>query len=107
MRGGKPSIYYYSKFCTGTKVNWMGETDFTCDNDEDMTRSVSLVKSALDEYEPIRHLQFEFMDRYDILGDGLEMATYSDGTRLVGNFSGTAKEYEHTQIAPYGYVLLR
>ena len=107
MRGGKPSIYYYSKFCTGTKVNWMGDADFTCDNDEDMKRSVSLVKSALDDYEPIRHLQLEFMDRYDILGNGLEMATYSDGTRLVGNFSNTAKEYEHTQIAPYGYILLR
>lgn len=107
MRGGKPSIYYYSRFRTGTKINWMGETDFTCDNDEDMKESVSLVKMALDEYKPLRHLQLEFIDRYDILGHGLEMATYSDGTRLVGNFSDTAKKYENKEIEPYGYIMLK
>jgi hypothetical protein len=107
MRGGKPSIYYYSRFCTGSKINWMGETDFTCDNDEDMKESVSLVKMALDDYKPLRHLQLEFIDRYDILGHGLEMATYSDGTRLVGNFSDTAKKYENKEIEPYGYIMLK
>jgi hypothetical protein len=107
MRGGKPSIYYYSKFCTNGKVNWMGENDFTCDGDEDMKMSVSLVKTALDDYEPLRHLQLEYMERYDYLGDGLEVATYSDGTRLVGNFSDNVKIFEGKEIEPFGYVMLK
>lgn len=107
MRGGKPSIYYYSKFCTNGKVNWMGENDFTCDGDEDMKMSVSLVKTALDDYEPLRHLQLEYMERYDYLGDGLEVATYSDGTRLVGNFSDNVKIFEDKEIEPFGYVMLK
>ena len=72
-----------------------------------MKESVSLVKMALDDYKPLRHLQLEFIDRYDILGHGLEMATYSDGTRLVGNFSDTAKKYENKEIEPYGYIMLK
>lgn len=107
MRGGKPSIYYYSKFCTNGRVNWMGEKDFTCDGDEDMKMSVSLVKTALDDYEPLRHLQLEYMERYDYLGDGLEVATYSDGTRLVGNFSDNVKIFEDKEIEPFGYVMLK
>lgn len=107
MRGGKPSIYYYSKFCTNGKVNWMGENDFTCDGDEDMKMSVSLVKTALDDYEPLRHLQLEYMERYDYLGEGLEVATYSDGTRLVGNFSDNVKIFEDKEIEPFGYVMLK
>ena len=106
MRGGKPSIYFYSKFCTGTKVNWMGEDDFTCDGEEDMKKCVSLIRSALEDHKRLCHLQLEFMDSYDVLGDGLEMATYSDGTRLVGNFSDTAKKYEDKEIEPYGYAIL-
>jgi hypothetical protein len=85
----------------------MGENDFTCDGDEDMKMSVSLVKTALDDYEPLRHLQLEYMERYDYLGDGLEVATYSDGTRLVGNFSDNVKIFEDKEIEPFGYVMLK
>ena len=85
----------------------MGDTDFTCDSEEDMQSSVSLVKASLDDYEPISHLQLEYMDRYDELGDGLEMATYSDGTRLVGNFSDSAKLYGDKEIEPYGYIMIK
>ncbi|MBQ8551360.1 MAG: hypothetical protein IJ428_00945 [Clostridia bacterium] len=106
MLGGKPSVYFYSKFRTGGAANWMGEVDFTCDTDEDMKKNVSLVKSALEDYEPLRHLQLVYMDRYDALGDGIEVATYSDGTRIVGNYTEEEKNFEGRVIKPFDYVMI-
>jgi hypothetical protein len=106
MRGGKPSLYFYSKFCTGTKVNWMGETDLTCDGEEDMKRSVAAIKASLEDYKPLRHLQLLYMDRYEVLENGLEVATYSNGTRLVGNFSSVAQTYGAHTVEPYDYLML-
>lgn len=104
MSGGKPSMYFYSKFRAG-EPNWMGDIDFTCDNDEDMRRSVGYIRSALHDYEPLRRLQLVYMERYDVLADGLEMATYADGTRLIGNFSDRVQSYQGREIAPYDYIM--
>lgn len=107
MRGGKPSIYFYSKYCSGEKKNWMGEIDFTCDSDNDMRLNVSHIKRMLEDYEPLRDLQFEYMDRYDFLDDGLEMATYQNGVRLIGNFTDEVRYFEDEEIEPYGYIMLK
>lgn len=105
MAGGKPSLYFYSKFRTGGTKNWMGEVDLTCDNDDDMKKSVALVKSALDDYAPLRHLQHVYMNRYDICHDGTEIATYADGTRIVGNFTNEEKTFEGKTIKPFDYII--
>lgn len=105
MYGGKPSLYFYSKFRTGGEKNWMGEIDLTCDDDADMQRSVGLVKSALEDYKPLRRLQQVYMDRYDINGDGIEVATYADGTRLVGNFTEQDKVFEGKTVKALDYIV--
>ena len=97
MRGGKPSFYFYSKFCTGTKVNWMGEDDFTCTNDEDMKKSVALIKKSLNDYKKLCHLQLEFMDKYEVTDDGVEIASYA---------CGTTKKHEGKEIEPYGFIMI-
>lgn len=106
MSGGKPSLYFYSKFRTGGQANWMGEDDLTCDGEEDMKRSVACVKEAYEEYKPLRRLQLVYMDAYDMLDGGIEVATYADGTRVVGNFSEEPKEFEGRTIEPFGYTLI-
>ena len=47
-----------------------------------------------------------FMDRYDILGNGIEIATYSDGSRIVGNFADEAMTFENISIPAKGYVVM-
>ena len=94
LRGGKPSMYYYSKFRTGGAKNWMGETDLVCDTDEELRQSVAAIKRALEEYTPLADKQLCFIDRYDVVGDGIEVLTYEDGTRVVGNFGDGVKEFE-------------
>jgi len=104
MRGGKPSMYFYSKFRTGNALNWMGENDLTCASNEALCWSVSKIKEALNEYAPLADKQLLYIARYDVLGDGIEVCTYEDGSRIVGNFSNKHVVFEGKEIAPYGYI---
>ena len=47
-----------------------------------------------------------FMERYDFLGNGLQKATYSDGSAIVGNFSDAPVTYEGKEIPAWGYVVI-
>ena len=98
LRGGKPSMYYYSKFRTGGAKNWMGETDLICDTDEELRESVALIKRAAEEYAPLADKQFVYIDRYEVVGNGIEVLHYEDGTRVVGNLAQTAQRYDGQTI---------
>lgn len=106
LRGGKPAMYFYSKFRTGGQKNWMGENDLTCRTDEELRWSVARIKEAADEQLTLADMQLLFMDRYDILGNGIEIATYSDGSRIVGNFADEPVDFEGVSISAKGYVVL-
>ena len=94
LRGGKPSMYYYSKFRTGGAKNWMGETDLICNDEEQLRKSVAAIKRAAEEYAPLADKQLCFIDRYEIFDGGIEFAHYENGSRIVGNFAETAQTYE-------------
>lgn len=97
LRGGKPTFYFYSKFRTGGQKNWMGEVDLTAETDEKLAESVSYVAEGAKEYLPRADRQFVFMKNYEAFESGVEVATYEDGCRVVGNFSESDAEYEgHT-----------
>ena len=106
LRGGKPSMYYYSKFRTGGAKNWMGETDLICDNEEELRASVATIKQAAEEYAPFADKQFCFIDRYEIVGNGIEVTHYDDGSRVVGNFAETAQDYDGRTVAPGEMLVL-
>lgn len=106
LRGGKPAMYYYSRFRTGGAKNWMGETDLICNTDEELCESVAAIKRAMEEYTPFADKQLCFIDRYDVVGNGIEVMTYEDGTRVVGNFSDSAQEYEGKMIEAEGLLVL-
>ncbi len=106
LRGGKPAMYFYSKFRTGGQKNWMGENDLTCGDDEALRWSVARIKEACDEQLRLADKQLLFMSRYDILGNGIEIATYSDGSRVVGNFADEAIDYEGVSVPVKGYVVM-
>ncbi len=106
MRGGRPSMYYYSKFRTGGAANWMGEDDLVCTTDEELHYSVARIKEALDEYTPLADLQLTYMERYDMLENGIECATYANGVRIIGNFNDKEAAFEGKVIPPFGYTVI-
>lgn len=83
--GGRPLMYFFSKF--GEEKNWMGNIDLVCDTDEEITQCVASLKKAEDEYKPLMHLQYEFMEEHKKIGDGVYRITYSDGTEITVDYN--------------------
>lgn len=106
LRGGRPVMYYYSKFRTGGQKNWMGDTDLVCDTDDALKQSVSAIKRAAEEYAAHADRQLVYMERYDIQDNGLEIASYADGSRVVGNFSDSRLTFEGHTVEPMDYIVL-
>lgn len=105
MRGGKPAMYYYSKYVTNGS-NWMGDNDLLCDNDEELRESVAAVKKAADEYALHADRQLVYMKRYDILDNGIEIATYEDGSRMIGNFTNEDIKYESYTVTAMDFIVI-
>ena len=105
LRGGKPTFYIYSKFRTGGKVNWMGETDLTVDTDEELQKTVASIKAEYENYRPFADRQFLFMTNYEFLDSGIEVATYEDGVRIVGNRSDKAVCFEGQTLEPWQFIM--
>ena len=106
MRGGRPSFYFHSKFRYG-EPNWMGDVDFVSTDNASMNHAVSLIAASMKEYEALQDLQLVYMRDYQVLENGIEVATYCDGTRMIGNFSDMEQTYEGITLAPFGYSVLR
>ena len=106
MRGGRPSFYFHSKFRYG-EPNWMGDVDFVSTDNASMNHAVSLIAASMKEYEALQDLQLVYMRDYQVLENGIEVATYCDGTRMIGNFSDKEQTYEGITLAPFGYSVLR
>ncbi|MBQ9544994.1 MAG: hypothetical protein IJV00_07700 [Clostridia bacterium] len=105
MRGGRPAMYLYSRFRTG-HTNWMGDRDLVCDTDADLAEAADNVALAAREYASFADRQLVFMDAYDILDNGVHVASYRDGVRMVGNFSDEEKVFEGRSVPPFGFILV-
>ena len=107
MHGGRPAMYYYSKFRTGGEKNWMGETDLVCGNDDEMNVSTDDVLRAANEYRAHADRQTVYMTGYDFSEDGLQIATYENGERMIGNFTDTEKNFEGHAVPPMDFIVLK
>ncbi len=106
MRGGKPSMYFYSKFRNVKGGDWMGENDLTCETDEALKKSISSIKSAIELYSPFVEKQLVFIDAYEFLDNGLERVSYEDGTVIYGNFTDKSIVYKDISIGPWEYKIV-
>ena len=91
--GSRPMLYINSKFAGR---DWMGKNDLYCSSDEEIERSVKAIKQAADEYDTLKHLQYEFIENHEKLENGVCKVTYSDGTVITvdytkGNYSVSNK----------------
>lgn len=101
LYGGRPTFYFYSKF--GERNNWMGDIDLTCDGEEDLRRSVAVIRKTQDDYAPFAALQNVYMTGYRETADGLREIRYENGARVVANYTGEEKRDDVTQEAIAGH----
>ncbi len=106
MHGGRPTFYFHSKF-RYREVNWMGDTDLIATDNTSLAFAANTIAKGCKEYEPLRDLQLVYMKEYEILGNGVEVATYCNGIRMVGNFSDSQQSFEGNTIAAYDMLVLR
>ena len=83
--GGRPLMYLYSKF--GEDKNWMGNIDLTSENEEEISKTCAVLKEVYEEYEALKHLQYEFMENHEKLSDEVYCTTYSDGTQIMVDYN--------------------
>ena len=107
MRGGRPSFYFWSKFRTGGQVNWMGTDDFVASDNASLDYAAKLIAEEAKWYQDMCDMQFVYMKNYEYLEDGIEVATYCDGTKIVGNFTEEEHAYEGIMIPAYEYRIIK
>lgn len=86
-RGGRPSMYLYSKFVEKKNGNWMGEDDLTCDDEADMDATVAHIARAYAEWETLSQLETAYMEQHREIAPGVFEITYSDGTALTVDYN--------------------
>jgi hypothetical protein len=106
MRGGRPTFYFHSKFRYGD-TNWMGDVDLVATDNGSLNYAAGLIAESIRETQDLAELQLVYMKDYELCGNGIEMVTYCNGTRIVGNFSDSAQTYGGTVLPPFGYAVLR
>ena len=84
--GGRPVIYYYSKFVSdGT--DWMGDIDFRMDTEEDIKSGTESALNTVNIYNEMSYLQYEFMDKHEKIGENRYRTTYSDGSEVTVDYN--------------------
>jgi hypothetical protein len=97
--GGRPIFYFYTNFVEGFR--WMGDEDFTCATDAELTASVAKIKQGYDEFCRLSDLQFVFMDEHEYLASNVTCTTYANGTKVIVNH-GTADFPYKGEVVPAG-----
>lgn len=65
------------------------------------------IKEAYDEYQPLKYLQYEFLESHDQLAPGVFATRYSDGSETVVNYSDKEFPHKGKSVKPMEYELYR
>jgi len=104
--GGRPLYYFYSKFMSNGN-NWMGEVDLSYKDKEDLAQSVKVIKDGFDEYQPLAPLQYETLDDHREVAPGITRSLFSDGTRIVCNYTKEPYTFEGKEVKPEDYLVIK
>ena len=76
-------------------------------NKADLERSVAAIKRGYDEFQTMQHLQYEHLDDHFEVAEGVRCSVYSDGTRVVVNYTKEPYIYEGQEVAPENYIVVK
>lgn len=65
------------------------------------------IKQAYDEYQPMKYLQYEFMESHDEIAKDVFLTRYSDGSEVVSNYSEKVFSYKGKKIPAMDYKLIK
>ena len=68
-------------------------------------KNLKPIKEAYDEYQKSKHLQYEFMDSHRQIQDGIFETEYSDGTKVVTNYTDKEFFYNAQSVPAMDYKI--
>jgi len=68
-------------------------------------KDIDAIAEAYREYVPMRHLQYETIERHQEIAKGIILVGYSNGSEVVVNYSDKPYEYKGKVIQPRDYLL--
>ena len=80
-----------------------GRPAFYWDTYDDMKR----IKAAYDEYQPVKYLQYEFLEKHMKISDEVFLSQFSDGSEIVANYGKFPYVYKGETVAPQDYRLFK
>ncbi len=104
--GGRPTFYWYSQFRDDVKFGGM-DFDLVCSTDDELRHSVAKVKEGYDDFARRRDLQYAFMDRHDVLREGLVRVTYSNGAKMYVNYNEQSEKADGIAIPALDYLIVK
>jgi len=67
---------------------------------------LKLIKEAYDEYQGAKHLQYEFMDSHSEIAPDVFLTEFSDGSKIVTNYTDKDFAYEGKTVKGKDYLLI-
>lgn len=80
--GGRPTIYF-NQDETG---DWRSKRDFRCSTPEEAAHYAKIVAKVEEEYRELYPLQYEFMEKHELLPHNKVRVTYSDGSVMTVDY---------------------
>ncbi|MBE6413122.1 MAG: hypothetical protein E7035_01045 [Verrucomicrobiaceae bacterium] len=68
---------------------------------------VKPIKEAYDEYQPMKHLQYEFIDFHDEIAPDVFITKFSNGEYIITNYTDFDFTYDGNVISAKSYKLLK
>ncbi|MBE6414894.1 MAG: hypothetical protein E7035_10165 [Verrucomicrobiaceae bacterium] len=65
------------------------------------------IKDAYDEYQPLKYLQYEFIQKHKKLAEGVFLTAYSDGSEIITNYNKTPFTYKNKIVKPEDFKLFK
>ena len=75
--------------------------------DEQLEKGARQVKSAYDDYQPLKYLQTQFMDKHEQLAPDVYRVTYSGGDSMIFNYAETDYDYDGHVVPAHDYILVK
>ncbi len=67
----------------------------------------ALIKEAYDEYQNAKYLQYEYMDEHKEIAPNVFLTLYSDGSKVITNYTDTEYTYEGNTIGALDYKIIK
>ena len=84
----------------------MGTWDLEATTDGKMRQGVRWMKEGHDEYMRRNALQLTFMERHEMLADGVFRVTYSNGAKMYVNYNDAPTIVDGVSIPGMDYALI-